>query len=136
MANDTKVTMSGKMLELMESIPTILKTGDVDKITNLRDGIIVLRALLGSGGLVELTPRPKLDKEGKHMTDDDGNKLYIDKPKEKVSDSGVTQTFDDLLTAMADNGMIDKDKVPTIIKRDKTGRPAKEIKTVSASILL
>lgn len=113
-ATDTKVTTSGKLIELMESIPAILKTGDVDKITNLRDGIIVLRALLGSGGNVELT---------------NGS-------KEKVSDSGVTQTFDDLLKAMVDNGMIDKDKVPTIIKRDKAGRPAKEIKTISASILL
>lgn len=114
MATETKVTTSGKMLELMEAIPTILKTGDVDKITNLRDGIIVLRALLGSGGNVKLT---------------NGS-------LEKVSESGVTQTFDDLLTAMVDNGMIDKNKIPTIIKRDKTGRPAKEIKTVSASILL
>ncbi len=118
MANATtsaEVTTSDKIKALIKATPAVIKTGDVAKINAHRDGIIVLRALLGSGGMVKMT---------------NGKNEYCG------SDTGLTQVFDDCLAAMLETGMVDKAKCRTIISRDKAGRPKAEVTEVSRTILL
>jgi hypothetical protein len=114
MATETKTNMtaSAKLIELIDNVPTIMRTGDVDKITNLRDGILVLRALLGSGGKVTLT---------------NGETMFVNK-------TGLTNAFDETLEALLSNGVVEN--IPTIIKREGKGRKAAEVKSVNTSILL
>lgn len=119
MANATKnVTAVSIIIEKIDSMEkdvlALVAAEDWMGLARMRDSLLKIRALVGSGGKFTTTNGTNVDSGRKN---------------------GLTGTFDDIVHALISQGLIPevKDgekvtpKVPTIITRGKQGRPRKEV---------
>ena len=106
MATATKVTIVQLLQELIDGMPAVFHEGDETKIKSLRDSILKVRALIGSGGNFERT-----------------NGTLVTSGRA----TGLTKSFDDFLSVSLMSGMIEDESLTTIIKREGKGRPRKVV---------
>ena len=106
MATATKVTIVQLLQELIDGMPAVFHEGDELKIKSLRDSILKVRALIGSGGNFERT-----------------NGTLVTSGRA----TGLTKSFDDFLSVSLMSGMIEDESLTTIIKREGKGRPRKVV---------
>ena len=106
MATATKVTIVQLLQELIDGMPAVFHEGDEVKIKSLRDSILKVRVLVGSGGNFERT-----------------NGTLVTSGRA----TGLTKSFDDFLSVSLMSGMIEDESLTTIIKREGKGRPRKVV---------
>ena len=110
--NPTAVSIICEKIDTLESeMIELIGKEDWAGLARLRDGILKIRTLIGSGGKFETT---------NGATVDSGRK------------NGLTGTFDEKLAALIAAGVVETNDsgepiVNTIIKRGKQGRPRKEV---------
>ena len=119
MANATKSVTAVSIIidridQMEKDVLALVAAEDWTGLARMRDSLLKIRALVGSGGKFTTTNGTNVDSGRKN---------------------GLTGTFDDIVHTLITQGLIPevKDgekvtpKVPTIITRGKQGRPKKEI---------